>query len=50
MKNAAEFYDQMKAALEFFGLRFHQMDKMTLSFQDGACVFTYGADSITVRS
>lgn len=50
MKNAAEFYDQMKAALEFFGLRFHDMDKMSLTFIEGACVFSYGADSITVRS
>ena len=50
MKNAAECYQQIKNALDFFGLRFHDMEKMTLTFVDGACIFTYGADSITVKS
>lgn len=50
MKTAQDFYDQIKAALDFFGLRFHDMGKVTVSFQEGSVTFTYGAHSITVRA
>lgn len=45
-------YDEMKAALTYFGLRFHDMDKVEMYFEVGSgnVVFEYEGRKIVLRS
>ena len=44
----SELYEEMKEALNFFGLRFHEMDQMEIDAYDGYVIFRHGKRSITV--
>lgn len=46
---AEDLYDAMKRALEFFGLRFHQMGRVLVSYEKDALVFTYNGDAVRVE-
>lgn len=47
----ADLYQTMKDALVFFGLSFHDMDKVTVTTRKdtGEVVFVYGASTITIK-
>lgn len=47
---AAELYDEIKEALKFFGLRFSEMDKMSVKFLAGAVVFEHEGRSIKITT
>lgn len=46
--NMEELYEEMKAALKYFGLAFNEMDKVNMSLKDNAVIFTHGKASISV--
>lgn len=48
--NADELYEQMKEALNMFGLSFYQKDSMQVEFKDGQVIFTYGNKSISIKA
>jgi hypothetical protein len=48
--NADELYDQIKAALRYFGLDWNEKDKIEVRFENGAIVFVHGKESIRVAS
>lgn len=39
--DAEQLYDEMKAALNLFGLRFNEKDQMGVSFSSEGVTFTY---------
>jgi hypothetical protein len=43
-----ELYEDMKEALKFFGLSFHQKDLVTVTIKDGQITFTYGSRHISI--
>lgn len=47
--NMEELYDDMKRALKIFGLRFSEMDKVTVYRLDGFLYFTNGDAIYGVR-
>ena len=47
--NMEELYDDMKRALKIFGLRFSEMDKVTVYKQGGFLYFTDGNAIYGVR-
>jgi hypothetical protein len=44
----AELYQDMKDALAFLGLSFHQMDLVEVTIQGQCVVFSYGGRSTSV--
>lgn len=43
-----ELYQQMKSALDFFGLRFHAMDKVEVIIQGDFVIFKYGNMQVSI--
>lgn len=43
-----ELYEEIKAALRYFGLGFSQMDQIKVTFSNGAVQFHYGGRAIEV--
>lgn len=48
--NAADLYQEIKDALATFGLRFNEMDKMQVRFEDNQVTFNYNNRSLTIRT
>ena len=44
---AQELYDALKDALHLFGLRFNEMDQVTVTMANNQVTFTYGLRSAT---
>lgn len=42
-------YEDMKEALKFFGLAFHQMDLVTVTLEGDKIVFTHGDRQISIN-
>lgn len=47
--NADDLYQEIKAALEYFGLRFKEMHLVEVRFHDGEIEFSYGGRSTRVK-
>lgn len=45
-----DLYDTMKASLDFFGLSFSEMDKVTIEIEEGKLILSYGKKKITLQS
>ena len=41
INNAQDLYQEIKDALDYFGLSFHQKDEVEVAFQDGMLLFKY---------
>lgn len=50
MSNAQELYDEIKQALDYFGLRFHEMSQMTVEFHVHGVTFIYGNKRLEVHA
>jgi hypothetical protein len=48
--DAQELYDEIKAALKYFGLRFSEMDKVQIELQEGRMVLRYGVYAISLEA
>ena len=48
--NAEELYQEIKDALANFGLRFNEMDKMKVYFENNQVTFNYANKSLTIRA
>ncbi|MNJ71248.1 hypothetical protein D3C77_677680 [compost metagenome] len=48
MSNAQELYDEIKQALNYFGIRFHDMHLMTVEFHAEGVTFIYGNRKLEV--
>ncbi len=48
--DAADLYQEIKDALATFGLRFNEMEKIEVAFNDDAITFSYANKSLTVRT
>lgn len=46
--NAEQLYQEMKDALDYFGLSFHEKDKMVVTIEGNQIVFSYNNRSISV--
>jgi len=46
----ADLYVEMKEVLEFFGLRFHDMELVTVRFVEGGVEFSHNNQTILVRA
>jgi hypothetical protein len=46
---AEDLYDQIKAALKYFGLDWNQKDQIEVFFEEGAIIFRCGKESIRVQ-
>lgn len=46
--NAQELYEEIKASLKFFELGFSEMDKVKVTFTEGAVQLHYGGRTIVV--
>jgi len=44
----SELYQEMKDALDYLGLRFHQMDQVEVTLRGHCIVFSYGGRSVTL--
>ena len=49
MMDADQLYEEMKAALRYFGLEFFEKDKMTIRTTVDEIIFSYGERHITVK-
>lgn len=47
--NAQELYDEIKAALKYFGLSFSQMDQVKVLLGEGQLVLRYGVYAVSVQ-
>jgi len=50
MSNCQELYDEMKNALQYFGLRFSEMNQVSFELFDGYIVFYYGNRRLQVAA
>ena len=48
--DAEELYQEIKDALANFGLRFNEMDKMKVYFEDNQVTFNYENRSLTIKT
>ncbi len=48
--NMQQVYDQMKFALNYFGLRFSEMDKVNVEIKENSVIFTYDIHTIILRN
>ena len=48
--NASDLYQEIEDALANFGLRFNEMDKMKVYFEDNQVTFNYAYKSLTIRT
>lgn len=47
---ADDLYEEMKAALKHFGLRFHDRHLVTVIIQGDELIFRYRSRSVTIRT
>lgn len=44
--NGQQLYDNLKDALSVFGLRFSEMEQITVEFEDGKIIFSHDGMSV----